>query len=114
MNHHCRGQPTRASRGLSSRRWQVRTWMGRGQKVGPTWERTGKPSGGEPRAPTALFPMREQEPAFGTLSTKLICAGFWNIHCEMRTDMLSSQHRVFFPKSGEEECFSASFREESR
>src|SRR5438132_10224291 len=28
MNHRYRGQPTRASRGLSSKRWQGRTWMG--------------------------------------------------------------------------------------
>src|SRR5437588_7525313 len=53
-------------------------------KAGTTWERTGKPSGGETRAPRVLSPMREQGPASGTLSTKLACAGSWDICSERR------------------------------
>jgi hypothetical protein len=38
---HHRGRPARAGTGLSSRKWQARTWAGGGQKVGTIWEATG-------------------------------------------------------------------------
>src|SRR5438093_115112 len=38
VNPHLRGRLARAGTGLSSRRWQGRTWAGRGEKVGTPWE----------------------------------------------------------------------------
>jgi hypothetical protein len=65
-----------------------KSYRTRRNKAGTTWERTGKSSGGEPRAPTALYPTLGQEPASRTLSTKLVGAGSWDIRShEMRNEV---------------------------